>query len=160
MALCNLNLAADNVDAGDHLSDRVLHLDARVDLDEVPLARFGVHQKLDRAGAVVTSGSGEPDSGVGQFLADGSSQANSGSDLDHLLMPPLDRAIALVKVKQVSVPVTQDLQFDVARAANVTLQKHGVVSKCAARFTPRFFQPRGEVAGLFDHAHATPTAAE
>ena len=46
---------AHQVDAGDHLGDRVLHLDARVDLDEVELAAVDVEQELDRPGAAVST---------------------------------------------------------------------------------------------------------
>ncbi len=65
-ALRHLDLAADEVDAGDHFGDGVLHLDARVDLDEVPVAGIGVHQELDGAGVVVAGGAGQGDGGVGQ----------------------------------------------------------------------------------------------
>jgi hypothetical protein len=40
------DLLADQIEAGDHLGDRVLDLDARVHLDEVEVARAGVHQEL------------------------------------------------------------------------------------------------------------------
>ena len=49
-ALGDLNLAAHQVDAGDHFGDGVLHLNARIDFDEEPLAGIGVHQELDGAG--------------------------------------------------------------------------------------------------------------
>ena len=47
------DLAAHQVDAGDHFGDRVLDLDARVDLDEEELAAVDVEQELDRARAAV-----------------------------------------------------------------------------------------------------------
>ena len=50
-ALGDADLRLDDVDAGDHLGDGVLDLDARIDLDEVELAGVGIHQELDRAGA-------------------------------------------------------------------------------------------------------------
>ncbi len=71
VSLRNLNLAPHNVDAGDHLGDGVLHLDAGVDLDEIPLARLSVHQKLHRAGAEITGGAREPDCSGRQFQANG-----------------------------------------------------------------------------------------
>ena len=43
----------DDVDAGDHFGDGVLDLDARIDLDEVELARVGIDQELDGAGVLV-----------------------------------------------------------------------------------------------------------
>jgi hypothetical protein len=47
----DMDLRLDDVDAGHLLGDRVLHLDARIDLDEVELAGVGIHQEFDRAGA-------------------------------------------------------------------------------------------------------------
>ncbi len=43
------DLRLHQVDVGRHLGDRMLHLDARVHLDEVQAAVF-VHQELDGAG--------------------------------------------------------------------------------------------------------------
>ena len=43
------NLRLDEVDAGDHFGDGVLDLDARVDLDEVPLLRVDVVEEFDGA---------------------------------------------------------------------------------------------------------------
>ena len=43
------NLRLHQIDAGDHLRDRMLHLDARVHLDEVKTAVL-IHQELDGAG--------------------------------------------------------------------------------------------------------------
>ena len=52
------DLAAHEVDAGDHLGDGVLDLDARVDLDEEELAAVDVEQELDRAGVAVARPTG------------------------------------------------------------------------------------------------------
>ena len=51
-ALGDADLRLDDVDAGHLLGDRVLDLDARIDLDEVEGAGIGIHQELDRAGAL------------------------------------------------------------------------------------------------------------
>ena len=45
----NADLRLDQVHVGDHLGDRMFHLNARVHLDEVERAVL-VHQELDRAG--------------------------------------------------------------------------------------------------------------
>ncbi len=64
MALRHQNLAAHEINAGHHLCDRVLHLNARIDLDEIPLAAFGVHQKLDGSGVVIARRTGQPHGGI------------------------------------------------------------------------------------------------
>ncbi len=53
VALRDQDLAAHDVDAGDLLGDRVLHLDARIHLDEEPLAGLGIDEELDGAGVGV-----------------------------------------------------------------------------------------------------------
>ena len=53
VALGDKDLALDQIDAGDDFGDRVLDLDARVDLDEEEFAAIHVEQKLDRPGVVV-----------------------------------------------------------------------------------------------------------
>ena len=60
-ALGDRDLLGDDVQPGDRLGDRVLDLDARVDLEEVELAAVGVDQELDRARAPVPEASAEGD---------------------------------------------------------------------------------------------------
>ena len=55
MVFVELPEVGDAIHAGDELGDRVLHLDARVHLDEVELAAL-VHEELDGAGIGVPSG--------------------------------------------------------------------------------------------------------
>ena len=52
-ALGDRDLLGDDVEAGDRLGDRVLDLDAGVDLEEVELLAFRVDEELDRARAPV-----------------------------------------------------------------------------------------------------------
>ena len=54
------DLLGDEVDAGDRLGHRMLHLDARVHLEKVELSRCGVDEKLDGAGAAILKTRGEP----------------------------------------------------------------------------------------------------
>ena len=60
----DLDLRADEVDAADHLRDRMLHLEARVHLEEVPVPL--VQQELDAAGADVPDGAAQADRGSGE----------------------------------------------------------------------------------------------
>ncbi len=159
-ALGHLELAADQIDTGDHFGDGVLHLDARVDLDEVPGAGIGVHQELDGAGVVVAGGAGQGDGSIGQGGASGGIQGDGGRDLHHLLMAALDGAIALVEMEDVAVAVAEDLDFDVAGAADVAFEKNGVVAESGLGFAAGFFQAAGEIGGVLDHAHAAAAAAE
>src|SRR6185437_15958997 len=60
----DVELQLDQVDAGDHLRDRMLDLQAGVDLHEGEPALAGLVQKLHRPGASVTREPGQLDSGV------------------------------------------------------------------------------------------------
>src|SRR5690606_9269267 len=107
----DLDLAANDVDAGDHFGDGVLDLDARVDFDEVPVVGVGVDQELDCTGVVVAGRFGEADGGGGDLIAELGLEGDGGGDLDYLLMTALDGAIALVEVADVAVTVAEDLDF-------------------------------------------------
>ena len=121
LALGDADLALDDVDAGDEFGDRVLHLNARVDLDEVELAGL-VHQELHRAGVgVARCGDGLAQDRRhlrAQRVGDG----GRGRFLQQFLMPALDAAFALAQNFDVAVLVGQNLEFDVARRADVLLQ--------------------------------------
>ena len=60
-SLCHENLGTDQVDAGHHFRDGVLHLDPGVCLDEEPLPRIGIDQEFHGAGIDITRGLSDPD---------------------------------------------------------------------------------------------------
>src|SRR5438105_7005419 len=57
-----------------------------------------------------------------------------GRDFDHLLMPPLHGAVALVKMQQVAVMIPQDLHFEMPRTRQIFFQEHGSVTERRVRF--------------------------
>ena len=138
MPLRDQNLRADDVDAGDHFGDGVLHLNARIDFDEVPLAGIDIDQKLDRAGVVVVGRASDSDGSIGELSANPGVKIDGRRHLDHLLMAALHGAVALVEVQDVPVLIAQDLHFDVLRAADEALEEDGVVAERRGRFLPRF----------------------
>src|SRR5690606_18109333 len=107
----DIELFADQLDAGDHLGDRVLDLDAGVHLDEVEATVLV--QELERAGAAVP----DPDAGLGADLAD--LRALLGGDarrrglLDHLLVATLHRTVALAQVDRIALAVGEHLDLHV-----------------------------------------------
>ena len=111
------DLLLDQVDAGDHLGDRMLDLDPGVDLDEVEVV-VGVDQELAGARVDVAGGLGEPDGGLAEFRTDFQRQGGRGRFLDELLMPALERAVAVPAVDDVAVGIGQDLDLDVAGAVD------------------------------------------
>ncbi len=154
------DLRADEVDAGDLLGHGVLHLDARVHLDEEPLVAVVVVEELDGAGVVVADALGDLDRGLAEVGADIVRQIDRRGDLDDFLMAPLHRAITLVQVEHAAVRVAEDLHLDVLGARDVFLEEDGRVAEGAAGFIARLVEQRGEFAFFAHHTHAASAAAE
>ena len=113
------DLLAHDVDPGDHLGDRVLDLQARVHLEEEVL--LADEQPLDGAGAAVADCARGLHGDRADALAQLRRDARPGRLLDELLVPPLDRAVALAEVDDVAVRVGEDLHLDVPRILEVAL---------------------------------------
>ena len=96
-------LLAHDVDAGDELGDAVLHLEPRVDLEE-PERAVRVQEELARGRVAQPGGDAEPDRHRVQVPALVRGQAGCGRFLDELLVPPLERAVALAEGDDVAVP--------------------------------------------------------
>ena len=99
----NANLRLDQVEPGDLFGDRVLDLDARIDFDEIELARFHVLQELDGARIAVMDGPREPHGRGADLVALRFRQVRGGRPLHDLLVPPLHRAIAFEQVHDLAV---------------------------------------------------------
>ena len=77
--------------------------------------------------------------------------------LDHLLVAPLDRAVALAEVDHVAVGVGQHLDLDVARVLQIPLHVHAVVGEELLSLPRRALEGLLEVIGA--HRHPEPLAA-
>ena len=153
------DLRLDDVDAGHLLGDGVLDLDARVHLDEIEGVGVGVHEELHRAGMGVLGGTGELEGRVAQLGSARVGKIGCRGALDHLLVAPLHRAVALEDVHQGAMGVAQHLHLDVARTAHQFLQIHLVVAEGRGGLAPRHLHRRPQVGFRLDHAHAAPAAA-
>jgi hypothetical protein len=109
-------LRLDEIDAGYFLSDRVFDLNAWIALDEIVLAVLRVDEKFDRPCVYIFSGTREPDRVVAHALSQHGIELRCRRDLDDLLVPDLNRAIAFVQVDDVAVTIGQNLYFDVPRS--------------------------------------------
>ena len=125
-------MALHQVHVGDHFGDRVLHLDARIHLDEVELAVF-VHEELDGSGIDVAD--------FGKRLAENA--AYFGPKLrrnlrrrrffQQLLMAALDGALAFAQADHVAVLVGEHLEFDVPRPLDELLHVEVAVAEGGSR---------------------------
>ena len=131
------NLFLHDVDAGHHLGDRMLHLDAGVHLHEVEVALV-VHQELERAGVGVLHGAARRPTTSAPILRRTLSVAPRRRRLfEQLLVAPLDRALALAQVHDVPVMVAENLELDVARRLEVLLDVDVADAECRLRLALR-----------------------
>ncbi len=132
LPLGDADLQLHQVVARHHLGDRVLHLQPRVHLEEVGVPLL-VHQELERARVHVAHPLHEGHRERAHPLAQLRGDEGRRALLDHLLVAPLDRALALEEVHGVPVGVGQDLDLDVARARDRLLEVDAVVAEGALR---------------------------
>jgi hypothetical protein len=159
-ALGDENLRAHEINARDHFSHRVLDLDARVHFDEAPFLPVHVVKELDRPGVIVPNVATHADCRLTQSLANFVVHPNGRRDLDHFLVPALDRAIAFVQVQHLAVLITENLNLEVFGPWNVFFQEDRGVAECTPGLTARFIQQMRKLRSFIDHAHAPTPATE
>src|SRR5688572_25861786 len=114
------DLFLDDIDARNPLRDRVLDLDAGIDLEEVEVPLV-VEQELEGAGVGVLDRACRVDDRASHLAAHLLGHRYRGAFLEQLLMTPLDRALALAEVHDGTVMVADDLELDVPRILDVLL---------------------------------------
>ncbi len=86
-------------------------------------------------------------------------QRRRGRFLDQLLVPALDRAVALAEVQDLAVLVGQDLHLDVARVLDELLEIHGAVAERGFGLRARGVKTGDERRLVARDAHAASAAA-
>ena len=152
------HLGGHEVDAGQHLGHRVLDLDPAVDLDEVGVAVV-VDEELERADVLVAGRDDGTDRALGERLAPGRGHRRRRRLLEDLLVPALDRAVALPQVDAVAEPVDRDLDLDVPVVLQPALEVQRVVAERGAGLGAADRQHGGQLARRADHPHALAAAA-
>ena len=150
-------LPLDQIEPGDLLGHRVLHLQTRVHLHEVEMSTR-LDDELHRPGAHVVHRPGRQHGGGAHLRAHLGGQVRRRRLFQHLLVPPLHRAIALEEVHVVTVGVAEDLHFDVARALDVLFQEDLLVAEGAGRLALAGGEVGGELLRLVHPAHALAAA--
>ena len=116
----------------------MLDLQARVDFEEVEVV--ALDQELRGAGARVMRGARELQRSVDHLRPHLVGQSRRRRLFDNLLMPPLDRAIALAERDNGAVFVAENLDFDMPRVREVFLDEYPAVAECGSRFARGRFQ--------------------
>ncbi len=153
------DLERDEVDAGDHLGHGVLHLEARVHLEEVELAVL-VDDALDRAGIDVAGLLRQGHRGVADPCAQLVVDDRRGCLLDQLLVPALDRAVTFAEEGDVAAGIREHLRLDVVRAVDVALEEDLGPAEVRLRLARRTGERLLELLGFADGQHALAAAAE
>ena len=135
----------------------MLDLHAGVHLEEVEAA-VGVEQELHGAGVGVANRPCRGERRRRHLRAQAGRQRGAGCLLDDLLMPALDRTLALAEVDQMAVAVAEDLDLDVARPAEELLDVHPPVAEGRLRLARGGGERRAELLLAGDGAHALPAA--
>ena len=136
----------------------MLDLEARVDLEEVEVARR-VHQELEGSGVRVLHRAGGVDDGAAQLAAQLLGERRRRRLFDELLVPPLDRALALAEVHHVAVMVAEHLDLDVARRLDVLLDVDVADAERGLGLALRGLERLAPAPAPTDDAHAAAAAA-
>ncbi len=141
----------------------MLHLQPRVHLHEIevirPEAVGHVGDELHGACTDIADRLGGPDRGIPHRTADLGRHAGRRRLLYHLLMPALQRAVALEEVDDIAVPVAEDLHLDVTRLRQIAFEKHRTVAEGGFGLPPCGLQRGAEILLPLDPAHAFAAAA-
>src|SRR5882672_1036138 len=141
-----------------HFRYGMLYLQARIHFKKIKSAR-GVYKKFDRASIRIPSFARETQGGFAHRAPQFGRDERRWRLLDHFLVPPLDRALALAEINGVAVFIGKNLYFDMARAIQIAFEIDAAVTEGMEGFR-RSVAPRG--GHLVRHGnkpHAFPAAS-
>ncbi len=123
------DLQLDEVDTGGDLGDRVLDLQAGVDLEEGEGLQIGLVEVLDGAGTAVPGSPHEVGGDLAEVIGLLRGEQRGCRFLDDLLVLTLDGAVAHTRSPHVAVGVRDDLHLDVARVGDEAFDEHDRVAE-------------------------------
>jgi hypothetical protein len=136
----------------------MLHLDPRIDLDKIEVQLL-VQQKFNRPGVDISHSSSNCQSSLTEFLAFLFIQMERGGDFDNFLVPPLNGTIPLVKMNQIAMRITKDLDLEMFGFFDVFFQKNISVTKGSKGLGCSTLEPFQQFFLVVGHAHAPPAAS-
>ncbi len=158
LAAGDADLPFDEVDTGDHLSDRVLDLEAGVHFEEEELTVLV--DELDRSGVVIADGLCRLYRSLAHGLLHAGAHATGWGLFDELLVATLGRAVARAYPHHVAELVADDLYLDVAGPGEVTLDVDLVAAEKRLRLTLGAVHRLLHLVGASDHLHPSAASAE
>ena len=145
-----LELQTDEVEPGHLLRHRVLHLQARIGLDEGEgrvLAAVGVDEEFHRGQIVEARRARERHGGLEDPLPHPHAEPGRRRNLDQLLTLALNAALALPEVGDAAGAIAGDLDLDVAGAREEPLRVHLAIAERLQRLRPAPRVGRLEIIG-------------
>ena len=144
------------VQACDCLGHGVLDLQPRIHLEEVEQRSVprALDQELDGAGVPVAGGTRSGNGGFSHARAQHGRERRRRALLDYLLVPSLQRTLALEQVDDVAVVVRDHLDLDVPGPLDEPLDVQRRVAECRGRFAPRTMERSGCLSSRPHDAHA------
>src|SRR5207237_421482 len=119
----------------------------------------GSGDEFDGTSADVTDRSRGVDGRLAHALAEPGRELWCRGFLDHLLVSPLKRTVAFIKVDAVAKRVGNDLDLDMARIGDEFLDQHAVIAKGCLGFAPAACKSLGKIRSSIDPPHALSAAA-
>src|SRR5258708_7624018 len=145
------------VNSGDHLGHAVFDLDPGIHLDEVKLAGAR-EQEFDRADVRISDNVCGANRRLAHLLAQPRGKNRTRRLLDHLLMPPLYRAVAFAEMNRHAMIVGKNLELNVARAFEIFLEIHLARAERRLGFSLREREQARQLVRIAHDAHALAAA--
>ena len=145
-------LVGDQVASRHEFRDRVLHLQTSVHLEECRPAAV-VDEEFAGAGTHVVDRTGEHQRRIAQTSPQLGIDAGRRGLLEHLLVPPLDRAVTFAELHAGPMGIEQHLDLDVAAAFEEALQDQPVIAERSGGLTSGSGERVGESLRLAHGPH-------
>ena len=136
----------------------MLDLDPRVHFDEIELPVL-VQEEFDGGGVHIVGLFDQPDRRVRQTLSITLLQRGAGRLLDHLLVTPLDGAVALIEMNRVALPIGHHLDLDVSRLNDELLDVDASFAESGFRLHACGVECPTQADIVVHDAHAPPASA-
>ena len=139
----------------------MLDLQARVHFQEIEAGGVAgpIEQEFNRAGIAISRRTRDGHRRLAHPFAERRRQRRRWRLLDHFLVPPLNRTLALEEVDDVAVVIGEDLELDVARFIDQPLDIQRAVAEGGRRFTPGLRDRALKRRRVANHLHPDSSAA-
>ena len=152
LARRHADLQLHQIQPGDHLRHRMLHLQPRVYLEKIKVA-LRIHQKFHRACIGVVPRARQFYRRFAHPAAQRCIHYRRGRFLDYFLVPPLHRTFTLAQINHVSVGIAKNLNLNMPRRYQIFFEIEAPVAESIFRFRLRVAPGPGQFLLRGDQPH-------